>query len=170
MASCFVAANLESVFLEVSSVHCQVATKLIRASESLWAVGPGADMGLLSGVCAHVRFEVVRSGELSFADFALEGANAGVLSAVSPELVRSGESLPTPLMVADVWFLPGMLPDVHLEMGQLQISLCAAWVEAHEGLSLFLGFHVLLLTNQISGLPNLWYDEGWVAGHGHLEW
>ena len=57
-------ANLESVLLEVSSVHCQVATELIGTSESLWAVGPCADVWFLSGVCTHVGFEVVRSGEL----------------------------------------------------------------------------------------------------------
>ena len=109
-----VAATLESVFLEVSSVHRQVAAEFVRASESLWAVGPGAHMRFYSGVCAHVRFEVVGSGELPFANLALEGADTGVLSAVSSELVRSGESLSTSFVVADVWFLTCMLSDVHL--------------------------------------------------------
>ena len=106
-------------------------------------------MGLLSSVGAHVRFEVVRAGELPLADVALEGPDSCVLPAVPPELVGPREPLATPLMVADVRLLSRVLPDVHLQVGQFQVPLGAAWVEADEGLPLLLGLHVLLLTNQV---------------------
>lgn len=80
---------LESILLEVSPVHSQMSPQFVRSCESLWAVGPCADVGLLSSVGAHVGFEVIRSGEFSLADLALEWPDACVLAAVSSELVRS---------------------------------------------------------------------------------
>lgn len=88
---------------------------------------------------AHVCLEVVGPGELSLADLALEGADPGVLAAVAPELVRAGEPLPASLMVTDIWLLTSVLPDVHLEVGELQVALGAARVEADKRLSLLIG-------------------------------
>ena len=133
------ATDSESVLLQVSSVHGEVATELVRSCETLGAVWPGARMGLLSGVRAHVRLEMVRAGELPLAHVTLEGANAGVLPAVSTKLVRSREPLPATLVVTNIRFLARVLPDVHLEVGQLQVALGASRVEAHKRFSLLLG-------------------------------
>ena len=70
-------------------MHSQMSAEFVRSGEPFGAVWPCANVRLLSGVCAHVRFEVIGSGEFSLADFALEWANAGVFAAVSSELVRS---------------------------------------------------------------------------------
>ena len=165
--------SLESVLLQVSSVHGQMTSQLIRACESLGAVGPGADMGLLTSVSAHVGFEVVRARELPLADVALEGADSCVLPAVTPQLVRPGEPLAAALVVADVGLLPRVLADVHLEVRELQVPLGAAGVEADEWLPLLLRLDVLLLSDEAAGLcvsAHLGQDKGGVAGHGHLEW
>ena len=71
----------------MASVHGQMTPKLVRASKALGAVGPGADMRLFASVGTHVGLEVVRAGELTLADFTLEGTDTSVLSAVSPQLV-----------------------------------------------------------------------------------
>lgn len=120
-------------------MHGQVASEFVRSCESLGAIWPGARVWLLSGVSTHVRLEVVRPGELALADIALEGSDTGVLSTVSTKLVRARKPLPAALVIADIWLLPGVLPDVHLEVGQLQIALGAAGIEADEGLPLLLG-------------------------------
>ncbi len=152
------------------SVHGKVAAELVRPGESFGAVWPGTGVGLLTSVGAHVRFEVVRTREFPLTDVALERPDSGVLPAVSPELVGAGESLTTPLMVADVRLLSGMLADVHLQVRKLQVTLGAAWVEANEGLPLFLSLHILLLANQVSGrLPDLGDDESGLGRHGHLD-
>lgn len=126
-------------------------------------------------MCAHVGFEVIRSGELSLTDLALEWPDARVLAAVSSELVRSGESLSTPLVVADVWLFTSVLPDVHLEVRQLEIALGAAGVETHKWFSLLLCLgrsHLWWLTSDhlsVLLVPHLWNDESWVSRHGHLD-
>lgn len=79
--------GLESVLLKMSSVHCKMTSEFIRTSESLGAVWPGADMWLLSRVCAHVGLQVVRSREFPFTHIALERSHSGVLSAVASQLV-----------------------------------------------------------------------------------
>jgi hypothetical protein len=71
----------------MSSVHSQVTSEFVGSCESLWAVGPSADMWFFTGVCSHVGFEVIRSGELPLADLALERSHPCVLSAVSSQLV-----------------------------------------------------------------------------------
>ena len=129
---------LKSVLFEVASVHGQVAPKLVRAGKSLGAVGPCADVGLLASVGTHVGLEVVRAGELALADLALEGTDTSVLAAVSPQLVRAGESLATALVLAHIGLFSGVLPDVHLEVGELEITLGAARVQADEWLSLLI--------------------------------
>ena len=153
-------------------MHRQMPAELVRSCESLGAVGPGAHVRLLPGVGTHVGFEVIRSGELPVAHFAGEGSHTGVLAAVASELVRAGESLSAALVIADVGLLAGVFPNVHLQVGQLQVPLGAAGVETDKRLALLLGFGVLLLTNQVARLlsADLRHDEGGVTGHGHLDW
>ena len=164
---------LKSILLEVPPMHGQVTAKLIRSCEPLGAVGPGAYMGLLSGVRTHVRLEVVGSGELALADVALEWAYPRVLAAVPPQLVRAGESLATALVLADVRLFAGVLPDVHLEVGQLEVALCASRVEADKWFSLLLclGDGVLLTDERALLLhvrSDLRHDERRVGRHCHL--
>lgn len=152
--------GLEAVLLQVSPVHGEMAAELIRSSESFGAVGPGAGVRLLTRVCTHVRFEMVRTGELPLTDIALEGAHAGVLPAVSTQLVGAGEPLSAPLVVAHVRFLTRVLADVHLEMGELQVALGAAWVEANEGFSLLLGLgHDALSIDELRALLSQLRDD-----------
>lgn len=70
-------------------MHSQMSTEFVRSCKSLGAVGPCTDVGFFAGVSAHVGFEMVRSGEFSLADLALEWPDARVFSAVSPELIGS---------------------------------------------------------------------------------
>ena len=86
---CFYKSFLESIFLQVSPVHSKMSPQFIRSCKSLRTVGPCADIGLLSCVGTHVGFKVIRSGEFSLADLALEWPDACVLAAVSSQLVRS---------------------------------------------------------------------------------
>ena len=77
-------------------------------------------------------------------------------------------------MIADIRLLPSVLPDVHLQMGQLQVALGTARVEAHKRLSLLLGFgHDGLCTDELRWLrhllPDLGNDEGWLRRHGHVD-
>lgn len=165
-----VVVGLESVLLQMSPVHGEMTAEFVGTRESLWAVGPGAHVGLLSGVRAHVGFQVIGSGELSLADFALERPHSGVLPAMASQLVGPGEPLAATLVVASVWFLACVLPDVHLQVRELQISLGAPGVEAHKRLSLLLGFDGLVLGNQGPWLlSDLRHDESWVGRHGHLD-
>lgn len=74
-------------------------------------------------------------------------------------------------MVADVGFLARMLPDVHLKVRELQVSLGASRVQADEWLSLLLGLCCLLLADQVAGLlSDLGHNESWVGRHCHLDW
>lgn len=106
--------QLESVLFKVSSMHGQMAAQFIRTCKSLGAIGPGAHMWLLPRVGTHVGLEVIGSGEFSLTHLTLEWADAGMLAAVSTELVRSREPLATPFMITHIWLLPSMLPDMHL--------------------------------------------------------
>lgn len=166
--------HLEAVLLQMSTMHGKVSAKLIRPRKALGAVGPGADVGLLSGVGAHVCLEVVRAGEFALADLALKGAHSGVLAAVPAELVRSWEALSTSLMITDIWFLPSMFPDMHLEVGELQVALGAARVQANKRLPLLIGLsnrrhswgHEGTMRSHATG----WNDEGiLVCGHGEMD-
>lgn len=91
--------------------------------------------------------------------------------AVASQLVRSGEPLPASLVIADIRLLSGVLPDVHLKVRQLQVPLCAARVEAHEGFPLLLGLYGLVLLlrwdagSLVARLLVMRDDEGRVAGH-----
>ena len=149
-----------------------MSPQFVRSCESLWAVGPGADVGLFSGVGAHVGFEVIGSREFPFADFTLEGPDAGVLAAVSSQLIGSREPLSATVVIANVRLLAGVLSDVHLEVRQLEVSLGAARVETDEWLSLLFGLcvHLRLTGDHVTGLvPYLRDDESGVSGHGHLD-
>ena len=116
-------------------------------------------MRLLSGVGAHVRLEVVRTGEFPLADIALEWSDASVLAAVSTKLIRSGEPLPAPLVVTDVRLLPSVLADVHLQVGELQVALGAARIEAYKRLSLLLSLgHDGVCVDQLRWLRHLLSD------------
>ena len=165
----------ESILFEVSSVHGKVSPQFVRSCESLWAVWPRADVGLLTGVSTHVGFEMVRSGELPLADFALEWPDARVFTAVSSQLVRSREPLATPFVVADIGLLSSVLSDVHLEMREFQVALGAAGVETHERFPLL--FRLRDRHLRLSGgehwavllMSNLGNDKGGVGGHGHLD-
>jgi len=80
---------------------------------------------------------------------------------MSSQLIRPGESLSTSLVLADVRLFSGVLPDVHLKVGELQVTFCATWVEAHEWLPLFLRLgYGCLLTNEIARLLHWWPDMG----------
>lgn len=146
---------LKSVLFKVTPVHGQMASKLVGASKSLGAVGPGADVGLFAGVGAHVCLEVVGAGELALADFALEGTDAGVLAAVSSELVGAGEALAAALVLAHIGLFTSVLPDVHLEVRELEVTLGAAGIEADEW------FTLLVVLGGGHGLA----DEAAVRGH-----
>ena len=132
-------------------------------------------MWLLSRVGPHVCLEVIRPREFTLTDFTLERSDTSVFSAVPSQLVGPRKPLSAALVVADVRFLTSVLPDVHLEMRELQVAFGAAGVEADERLSLFFGFGgVCLLANQctgllVHGLSDLWDYEGGIRGHGHLE-
>ena len=158
------ATDSESILLQVSSVHGKMTAELIRSGESLRAVGPGARVRLLSRVRPHVGLEMVGPRELPLAHVTLEGADPGVLPAVSAELVGSREPLPAPLVVADVRLLPRVLPDVHLEVRQLQVALGAARVQTDKRLSLLfgLGHHSLCADELWRLLSDLRDDEGWL--------
>lgn len=160
----------------MSSVHRKVAPKLVRSREPFGAVGPRADMRLLASVCAHMRLEVIGSGEFALADFTLEGTDASMLAAVSSQLVRAGESLSTTLVIANVRLFSGMLPDVHLQVRQLQVALGATGIETHKWLALLLRFDrvLRLLTNEIARLlrhvgSHVRNDKSRVGRHGHLD-
>lgn len=131
-------------------------------------------MWLLSCVGAHVCLEVIGSRELPLAHVALEGTNSRVLPAVSAKLVRARESLPTTLVIADVGLLPRVLPNVHLQVGQLQVALGASRIETDERFPLLLCLrHHCLCADQLGRLRHLrsylGNDERWVAGHGHVD-
>ena len=130
----------ESILLQVPAVHGKMSPELVRSCESLRAVWPGARVWLLSRVGPHVGLEVIGSRELPLANLALEGTDASVFPAVATQLVGSREPLPAPLVVTDVRFLSGVLPDVHLQVRELQVALGAPRVETHEGFALLLGF------------------------------
>lgn len=140
----------------MSAVHGEVSAEFVRSGESLGAVGPGANMGLFTGVGAHVGFEVIRSGELALADVALERTDTRVLAAVSPELVRTRETLATAIVLTDIGLFTGVLPNVHLEVRELEVTLGAARVETDEWLPLLISLGVVSWSS----------DEGtiWVAG------
>ena len=164
--------DLKSILLEVSSVHGKMSPQFVRSCESFWAIGPRADVGLFSGVSAHVGFEMIRSGEFPLADFALEGPDACVLTAMSSQLIGSREPFPAPVVIADVRLFPGVLSDVHLKVRELQVTLGATRVETDKWFSLLfcLGVHLWLTWgHHVSGLvPYLGNDEGRVSRHSHL--
>jgi len=110
-------------------------------------------MGLLSGVGAHVRLEVIGTGEFPLADVTLEGPYSGVLPAVPPQLVGAREPFAAPLMVTDIGLFSGVLPDVHLQVRELQVPLGASRVEADKRLPLLLRLRVLLLLLLLLLLP-----------------
>ena len=155
-------------------MHGEMTTEFVRAGEPLGTVRPRARVWLLSGVGSHVGLQVIGSGELSLADFAGEGSDAGVFSAVSSQLVGAGESLAATLVIADVRLLSRVLPDVHLQVRELEVALGAAGVETDKRLSLFLRFSSgRLLSDERARLVLHWLshlrdDEGRVRGHGHL--
>lgn len=131
-------------------------------------------MWLLPSVGSHVRLEMIGPGELSLAHFTLERADTRVLAAVSTELVRSGEPLATPLMVTHIWLLSGVLSDVHLQVGELEVAFGAARVEADKWLPLLVNLW-LWRSNEAGGLlvhalGHLRQDEGRVSRHCHLDW
>ena len=71
-------------------------------------------------------------------------------------------------MITDIWFFTGVLPDVHLEVRQLKVSLGAARVEAYKWFSLLFGLscgHLRLASNHLSVLlmPHLWDDKSRVS-------
>lgn len=155
-------------------MHGEMASEFVRACEPLGTVGPRARVGLFSGVGPHVGLQVIGSRELTLADFAREGAYTGVLAAVSTELIRARKPLAAALVIADVGLLSRVLPDVHLQVGKLQVALGAAGVETDKGFPLFLGFRSgRLLSDEGPGLVLDWLshlrdDKSRVRGHGHL--
>lgn len=97
-----------------------------------------------------------------------------MLPAVTTQLVRARKPLPTPLVITDVGLLPRVLPDVHLQMGQLQVALGASRIETDKWFSLLLCLgHDGLCADQLRRLGHLRSylgdDEGRVAGHGHVD-
>ena len=160
--------SLESVLFKVSAMHSEMSPKFVRASEPLRAVGPCADVGLFSGVSTHVRFEMVRTGEFSLADIALEWTDTRVLAAMSSQLVRARETLSTTFMLAHVRLFSGVLPDVHLEVRELEVSLSAARVQANEWLPLFISLGVVYRCRGKGAIGAGWWwqNEGWLSSHG----
>lgn len=157
-------------------VHGQVSSKLIRASKTLGAVWPRADVRLLSSVGTHVGLEVVRTREFPLTDLALEGADAGVLSAVPAELVGARETLSAALVLADVWLLAGVLPDVHLEVGELEVALGATGVEADKGFPLLVGLcgsdwglRLRVVRADVGSDGARREHEAWLSGGGYTE-
>lgn len=139
-----------------------MSAKLIWSCKSFGTVGPCAYMGLFPSVGTHVGFEMVTSGEPSFADLTLEWPDSCVLSGVSSQLVWPWKSLSTSFMVTNIWFLTSVLPDVHLQMWQFHVPLGAAWVQANKWLATF-----LFAIGRAHWL-HLGYNEGWVSRHSHL--
>ena len=98
-----------------------------------------------------------------------------MLPAVSAKLVRAREPLPTTLVITDIGLLPRVLPNVHLQVGQLQVALGASWIETDERfpLLLCLGHHGLC-ADQLGWLRHLRSylrdDECRVTRHGHVDW
>ena len=146
-------------------MHGEMSAEFIGSGKSLGAVGPCANVGLFTGVGAHVGFEVIRSGELALADVALEGADTRVLAAVSSELVRTRESLSTAIMLTDVGLFTGVLPNVHLEVRELEVSLGAAGVETDEWFPLLISLGVV---NWSSHEGTIWVVGWWWKNKGRL--
>ena len=143
-----------------------MSAEFVGSGESFGAVGPCANMRLFSGVSAHVGFEVIRSREFALADVALEGADTRVLAAVSSELVRTRESLSTAIVLTDVGLFAGMLPDVHLEVRELEVSLGAAGIKTDEWFSLLIGLGVVSLRSDEGTIVVVawwWKNKGWLG-------
>ena len=76
-------------------------------------------------VSLDVKSEVVRSGESSAADVALEGLHARVFPLVPGQLVRPGEPPPAAGPPAHVGLLPRVGPNVGLQVAGLDVVLAA---------------------------------------------
>ena len=74
-------------------------------------------------------------------------------------------------MVTDIWLLPGVLPDVHLKVRQLEVALGAPWIETDKRFALLLrlGDAGLRVDELRHMLTHLWDDERGVVRHGHLD-
>ena len=97
-----------------------------------------------------------------------------MLAAVATELVGAREAFPAALVVTHVRLLPRVLPDVHLEVGELQVALGAARVEADKWFPLFFSLgHDCLSTDELRWLGHLLSDlrddEGRLGRHGHVD-
>lgn len=123
-------------------MHIVMSDQLIRPGKLLLTARPSATERLLTCftcMSPGVRLQVVRSGELSLACFTLEGFDTCVSSLVPFQLIRTRESPLAVFKVTLVGFLTCVLSTVHLQMGQLEVSLVAPRIRTHEG-SLFIGF------------------------------
>jgi len=69
---------------------------------------------------------VVGAGEGPVTEATVEGSVPGVLPIVSRQLIRAGKFPSAPFPIALVGFLPGVGPEVGLEMGGLGVGLGAA--------------------------------------------
>jgi hypothetical protein len=67
----------------------------------------------------HVECQVVRAGECSITEFAVERLVPGVLALVPRQLIRACKSPATVLPLADVGLLPRMSAQVRLQVGWL---------------------------------------------------
>ena len=89
-------------------------------------------------VSLDVKGEVVRPGESSAADVALEGLHARVFPLVPGQLVRPGEPPPAAGPPAHVGLLPRVGPDVGLQVAGLDVVLAAPLEGAGEDLLVLL--------------------------------
>lgn len=69
---------------------------------------------------------MVRPGEGTLAEVALEGTVAGVLAKVACELVTASEFPSTALPVAVIWLFTCVCPVMGLEVGALGVSFATA--------------------------------------------
>lgn len=84
---------------------------------------------------------MIRTGEFTLTGFALEWFYPSVSSLVSLQLIRTGEPSSAVLEITLVWLLTCVLPAVHLQVGEFEVTLVAPGVRTHEG-TLLVGFCV----------------------------
>ena len=130
-------------------------------------------MGLFSSVCSHVGLEVVGAREFSLANITFKGTHASVLAGVTPQLVRATEALSASFNLAGIRLLSSVLADVHLQVGQLHVSLGASWVEADKGLAALLMQLSFLCCEILDGRHHGWHHcglevGGWRGEERHL--
>ena len=91
----------------------------------MFKVRLGTCSRLEGGVPLHVKRQMVRPGESSLTQFAVERFVPRVFPLMPGQLVRPGEPPAAVLPLADVGLLPGVGPQVGLQVGGLGVGLAA---------------------------------------------